>query len=564
MAIYDVVIQGGTVVDGSGSRPFRADVGIKDGRIVRVGKISDTAGAQVVDAEGHVVTPGFIDGHTHMDAQVMWDPLGTCSCWHGVTTVVMGNCGFTLAPVEPGREDLVVRNLERAEDIAPEAMAAGIDWRWETFPQMLDVLDQTPMAINYVANIGHCALRTWAMGERAFEEEADEDDLSKMGAALTAALQAGAVGFTTTRSAAHATSDDRPVASRLASWSEVETLVGLMPATGRRVFEITPSTDPEPEKWDAAFRQVCELAADTKVPTTFGLFGPPARREATLRHVEEAIAAGADIFVQTHSRGITNVLSLRSRTAFDRLPLWRELRRQPIETQLAAMRDPSTRAQLVAAANEASFGPSIGTEPRKPVYEAMTVLNHAVPPNETVATMAQARGMDPADLVIQLMLDTDGRQFFMQPITPWDTEETLLAAMKNPRGVMTFSDSGAHVSQIMDSSIHTYLLAYWVRARGAFTIEEAVRMMTAVPARAWGLADRGLLREGMVADVNVFDPATVGPRLPTVASDLPGGAIRLRQQADGFLATLVSGRIAFSNGEHTGALAGRLLRSGVA
>jgi len=279
--------------------------------------------------------------------------------------------------------------------------------------------------------------------------------------------------------------------------------------------------------------------------------------------VEAAVKAGADIFPQTHSRGLTNVLSLRSRTGFDRLPVWQVLRSKPIEEQLEAMRDPLVRAQLVAAArDDSAFGPTIGTEPRKPVYDTMTVLHDAVPPNPTVSELAAQQGVDPIELIIQLMIDSDGRQFFSQPILSWETDQALLECMRHPLGVMTFSDAGAHVSQIMDSSIHTHLLAYWVRQREAFTISEAIRMITAAPARAWGLHDRGLLREGMVADINVFDPATVGPRLPTVEADLPGGAIRLRQQADGFLATLVRGQVTFQDGEHTGALAGQLVRAG--
>src|SRR6478752_1520707 len=228
---YDLVIRNGTVVDGSGLGSFRADVGIVGDRIAFVGRILDRANREI-DAEGHVITPGFIDGHTHMDAQILWDPLGTCSCWHGVTSVVMGNCGFTLAPARHDQRHLVVRNLERAEDIAAEAMAAGIDWTWETFPEYLDTLDRAPKGINYAAQIGHSALRTWAMGERGFEQAASEDDLAIMERELRDALRAGAIGFSTSRTPNHQTSDDRPVASRLAEWSEIQRLVGVMSDAG--------------------------------------------------------------------------------------------------------------------------------------------------------------------------------------------------------------------------------------------------------------------------------------------------------------------------------------------
>ena len=224
---YDLVIRNGTVVDGTGRARFRADVGVKGDTITAIGRIRDKA-AHEVDAEGHYVTPGFIDGHTHMDAQVCWDPLGTCSSWQGVTSVVMGNCGFGVAPCRESEMDLAIRSLERAEDISRDAMLAGINWDWETFPQYLDALDRLPKGINYAAYVGHCALRSYVMGERSFSDAATDDDLAAMRRELRAALEAGAIGFSTTRSSSHATSDDRPVSSRVAKWSEVQALVDVM------------------------------------------------------------------------------------------------------------------------------------------------------------------------------------------------------------------------------------------------------------------------------------------------------------------------------------------------
>jgi N-acyl-D-amino-acid deacylase len=558
---YEVVIRNGTVVDGSGSAPYRADVAIRDGRIAEIGHITDQAD-EVIDAEGHVVTPGFIDGHTHMDAQVMWDPLGTCSCWHGVTTVVMGNCGFTLAPARAEERALVVRNLERAEDISPAALAAGVDWQWETFPEFLDALDRLPMGINYSAQIGHSALRTWAMGERAFEEEASDTDVDAMISELSDGLRAGAIGFTTTRSAAHETSDNRPVASRLASWAEVRRLVGSMTAHGRRIFEITPATKfASPEGWDEEYDRICDLALESRIPVTYGLFGTRAQRERTLAKMGDVVAAGGEMFAQTHSRGITSVLSLQSRLPFDVLPEWQEMRSRPLADQLAALRDPSTRARLLDAANNGHYGDPIGAEPRKPAYDQMTVLQHPIPPNPTIGQLASQRNMDPAEVMIDLIVESNGDRFFVQPLGLVD-DVLLVDSMKHPLTVMTFSDSGAHVSQIMDSSIQTHLLAYWVRERQKFTLQEAVRMVTSTPATLWGFGGRGLLSKGSIADINIFDPDTVGPELPTVAHDLPGGAMRLKQKATGFLATLVGGKTLFRDGEHTGALPGRLLRAG--
>jgi len=234
---YDLVIKNGSVIDGSGLPRYRADVGVRDGRIVHIGRISAPA-ERIIDAEGHVVTPGFVDGHTHMDAQVFWDSLGSCSCYHGVTTVVMGNCGFTLAPCRESEVDYVFRNLERAEDIAREAMLAGIDWRWETFPEFLDVVESLPKAINYSGYVGHSALRTYVMGECAFEEEASEDDLAAMVRLVKESVQAGAMGFSTSRSPSHLTSDNRPVASRVAPFSEVQAIVRGMAELDAGIFQL--------------------------------------------------------------------------------------------------------------------------------------------------------------------------------------------------------------------------------------------------------------------------------------------------------------------------------------
>jgi N-acyl-D-aspartate/D-glutamate deacylase len=557
---YDLVIRNGTVVDGSGRPSVRGDVGVKDGRVAQIGTIRD-GGTEEIDAEGHVVAPGFIDGHTHMDAQVFWDPYGTCSCWHGITTVVMGHCGFTLAPARDDERALVVRNLERAEDISPVAMAQGIDWTWRTFAEYLDAVDRQPKALNYAANIGHSALRTWAMGERAFEQTATDDDLEVMERELRSAMQAGAIGFTTSRSDQHETSDNRPVASRLASWEEVRRLVRAMGETGPGIFQI--ASEPAGGSRDADVRnewygRLRDLAVESGA--TFSLsVGPTPMGQYGLEWIDATVAAGGRMFGLSHSRGISVVLSFQTRLPFDVLPEWKEVRSLPLDEQKHALRIPSVRDRLVKAANEGDYGRPIGAEARRPHYDRIQVLDRPVPPNVTVAELARQRGIDPVELMIDLALETDFDQLFFQPLFAYDLDD-VLTVMKHPRAVMTFSDSGAHVSQIADCSIQTHLLAYWVRDRQAIMLEEAVRMLTSAPAAAWGFADRGLLREGFVADINVFDPDRVGPNLPTVVADLPGGVKRLKQTATGFLATVVGGEVVLVDGKHTGALPGRLLR----
>jgi N-acyl-D-aspartate/D-glutamate deacylase len=563
---YDLVIRGGTVVDGSGLPGYRADVGIRGDRIARIGVIHGR-GREEVDARHRVVAPGFIDGHTHMDAQVAWDPLGTCSCWHGVTSVVMGNCGFTLAPCRPDERHLVVRNLERAEDIPAEAMQAGIDWTWETYSQYLDAVARWPKGINYAGYVGHSALRTYAMGERAFSEPATAEDLAAMKRELADALAAGAMGFTTSRTRNHETADRRPVASRVAEWSEVRELVRVMGDLGAGIFEIAgEDTGRDPDRRRDYLERLRDLAVETGVPVTWGTFSsrfaPGAWREY-FALLDETARAGGRMFAQVHSRALSVVLSFETRLPFDRLPEWRELRQRPIDEQRALLRDPGVRRRLVKAAAEAEYGRVIGADARKPDYEWIMLMEDPCGPHRSIADIARARGLDPVEALIEVALERDLKTFFLQPLFNENLDD-VLEMMKHPRSVVTFSDSGAHVSQIMDSSLQTQVLAYWVRRRRALTLEEGVRMLSFEPASAWGLHQRGLLREGLCADVIVFDPDRVTPDMPEVVSDLPAGARRLRQKATGFHASIVNGQLVLLDGEHTGVYPGCLLRGPLA
>jgi N-acyl-D-amino-acid deacylase len=563
---YDLVIRGGTVVDGSGLGSYRADVGVVGDRIAFVGPIKER-GAREIDAAGNVVTPGFIDGHTHMDAQVFWDASGSSSCWHGVTTAVMGNCGFTLAPVRSAERALVVRNLERAEDIDPVALAEGIDWTFETFPQYLDAVEGLAKGINFAANVGHSALRTWAMGERAFEQEANDDDLALMAAQLGDAIRAGAIGFTTSRSRHHETSDNRPVASRIASWDEVVRLVGVMGELGAGIFEGADGdmSSPDPEVRALALARMIDLAATSRVPMTFGFV---ATREAgfLLDFLDDAAAAGGRVIAQTHCRGISVLLSFKTRLPFDLLPAWQEFRRLPEVEQLRTLRDSERRRPLVDAAINADYATyrGVGAQARPPDFQGIRVYRNGLPPNPSVADVARERNVHPAEAMIDLAVESDFEQLFIQPSLYPQDEAVLLRALRHPRAVMTFSDSGAHLSQIADSSIHTHLLGYWVREREAFTLEEAIRMITLAPALAWGFSDRGLVRAGMAADLNVFDPARVGPAVPTLVDDLPGGGRRLLQRSVGFAATIVNGAVTIADGAVTGETPGLLLRRRIA
>jgi N-acyl-D-aspartate/D-glutamate deacylase len=565
---YDLIIKNGTIIDGSGLPRFRADLGIVHGKIATIGKIR-AAAKETIDAEGHMVAPGFIDGHTHMDAQVNWDPLGTCSVWHGITSVVMGNCGFSLAPCAEADNDMVMRNLERAEDISPAAMSAGIKWTWETFPEYLDTIENLPKGINYSAYLGHSALRTYVMGERAFHEQATPQDIERMKREVRDAIRAGAMGFTTSRSISHRTPQGDPVASRLANWDEVRQLVGVMGEMNAGIFEIaseSPLNTPE-ELSDYQMR-LKDLAVDTGVPITYGQFS---RRDTDdtwrsyLALADDTAQAGGRMFIQTHSRALNLVLSFETYMPYDKLPVWSEMRQLPLAEQAAALRDAAMRRKLVEAANQQADdgGKGIGPEARAANYDHLYVMDSGMPPYRTVAELAREMRKDPTEVVMDLALEKEMKQFFLQPIAN-ENQDHALELIKHPRTVVTFSDSGAHVSQIMDSSLQTHLLGYWVREKHALSLEEAVRQLTFVPASFWGINHRGLLREGYAADVVVFDPDRIAPMLPELVYDLPAGARRLKQKSAGIAATVVNGDVLMRHNEHTGALPGQLLRGPLA
>ncbi|HRD99803.1 MAG TPA: amidohydrolase family protein, partial [Ilumatobacteraceae bacterium] len=383
---FDLIIRGGEVVDGSGLPRYRADVGVTDGRITAIGRIRERA-AREIDAEGHVVTPGFIDGHTHMDAQVMWDPLGTCSSLHGVTTAVMGNCGFTLAPCRDGADgrELVVANIERAEDISAEAMAAGIDWTWSNFDGYLDAVGSRQFAINYAANIGHSALRTWAMGAAAFERAATDDELAAMETELRRALDAGAAGFTTSRSASHQTPDDRPVASRAAPWPEVQRLVGVLTDYPGRPFELALEPlahDPDPSVRRESLGRLRDLAIDTAVPVMFGVLPTTSQRyDELLALIDETTASGGRMYGQAAPRGVSMFISFETRTPFDRLPTWQVVRALPRDAQVAELRKPDVRERLVAEAHGGTYGAGVGAELKPPNYDNTLVFDRVTPPH---------------------------------------------------------------------------------------------------------------------------------------------------------------------------------------
>ncbi len=565
MTEYDLVIRGGVVVDGTGMPRRRADVAVTGRRIVAVGTVGGR-GAREIDAEGHVVTPGFVDGHTHLDAQMFWDPLGSSSCWHGVTSVVMGTCGFSLAPSQRGRPQLVIDNLEKAEDIPAAALAAGVRFEWETFREYLDVLDRLPKGINTAVYVGHSALRTYVMGERAFIERAGADDLAAMARELEDGLAAGAIGFTTSRSEHHSTPSGAPVASRVAGWDEIEVLVGSMADAGGGVFELSNEsvmTSPDRAGRAESMHRLRALAVSTGIPTTFGIttYGDPHRWQELLALLDDAARDGGQLWGQSSCQPSGAVYHYATWLPFDELPAWADVRSRPLDEQAALLRDPDVRHALVEAVGDRDF--MLGKESVKTsFFERLVVMGHGGKLSRSVASVAAERGAHPVEAMIDLGLETGFDVLFFQP-TSNDDPDDVKRILDHPRTVMTFSDAGAHVSQIINASLPTHLLSVWVRERQAFTLEHAVRMLTLVPSTLWGFADRGLVREGFVADLNVIDPDTVGECLPRVERDLPAAAARLTQRATGYRATVVGGEVVLDRGEHTGALPGTLLRRAV-
>jgi N-acyl-D-amino-acid deacylase len=569
----DLLIKNGTVVDGTGQPRYQADIGISAGRITEIGRINATA-TRSIDAHGLIVAPGFIDGHTHMDAQVAWDPLGTCSCWHGVTSVYMGNCGFALAPCKPEQREWFARCLEAVEDIPTAAMLEGIDWNWESFPEYLANVERLPKGINYGAYIGHSALRMYVMGERALTELATEDDLKRMRAAVQAALRAGAVGFSTSRASTHVTPDGTPVASRIGDWNEIATLVGAMGELGAGILQVGPDVS-SGEAHRACLAEIAAISRASGRPAMFGILSTrqgiePSPWEAQVGYLDEAAKAGSRLYGQATTRSINAIFSFQSYLPFDGLPSWRELRARPIDEQQRALRDPELRRQLVA--DESAMKPrdkvfqgggAATTDPRKPDYSNLFAMQGVDWNDPTVEDLARASGKHPVEVMIDLALDNNMQQLFVQPLVN-ETPEHVLGMLKHPRTLATFSDSGAHVCQEMGSSLQTHLLSYWVRGQQAFTLEEGVRMLTHDNAQAWEMHDRGVLRAGYAADVVLFDADTIKPCMPTVAKDLPAGSRRLVQKAEGIAATIVNGEVTLENGKPTGKHAGQMLKGPLA
>jgi N-acyl-D-aspartate/D-glutamate deacylase len=559
---YDLVIRGGTVVDGSGRPGFTADVAIDGERIVAVGDVTRAA-RRTIDADGAVVTPGFVDIHTHLDAQLAWDPDATSSCWHGVTSVVLGNCGVTFAPVRRGDEAWLAELMESVEDIPAASILEGLSWDWETYGDYLAAIDRMPKGVNVGGMIGHCALRHYAMGERGLgEEPATVDDIALMTDLVDEAIGAGALGFSTSRTLLHRVPDGRMVPGTWADERELHAIADVLGKHGRGVYEVAPRFERPGDNYEgtrAEIHWMAEINRRTKRPVTFGLaqsnLGPELFR-VILRLVDEEAAAGGELRPQTTARGIGLLFGMQHRTFFDQTPAWSALQPLALAARLAALDDPPRRAELVQAATD-----NLPRLDWRGVYVLTAdAVDYSADPDTSLAAYAERAGESIPEAFVRISRETGGRALFNYPFLNqrMDAVEEML---DNPRVAIGLGDSGAHVGLIMDASLPTWYLLHWVRDLGKYPIEDAIRRLTSDNAALFGIRDRGVVQPGAFADLNVIDVDGLALEVPELVHDFPTGAARYVQRSRGYAATLVNGVVFVEGGSPTGARVGHTLRS---
>ena len=562
--MLDLLVRGGTIVDGSGGPRFTGDVGIRAGRIVSLGRAPEPA-RRTLDADGLLVTPGWVDVHTHYDGQVTWDSLLSPSCWHGVTSIVMGNCGVGFAPVRPGSHDYLIRLMEGVEDIPGTALAEGIRWEWESFPEYLDALERRSYALDVAAQVPHAALRFYVMGERGTDhgERPSPEEIDTMGCLVREAIAAGALGFTTSRTRNHRASDGRFTPSLTASEDELVGIARRMGEAGQGVFEIVSDFAGHEAEW-AMFRRMVEVSGR---PMSISLLQSDAEPEAWRRWLgilAEANAAGLAMKAQVAARAVGVLLGLDATLhPFCSHPSWPALAALPRAERLARLRDPALRKQLLAEKPAAAMA-GIAFD-----FERLFALGD--PPDyeptaeQSVAAEAARRGVPPAELAYDLLLADEGRQLLYRPVMNYSHGDLEAARemLLDRNTVPGLGDAGAHVGLICDGSFPTFLLSHWGkdRSRGEkLPVEWLVKSQTWDTACLVGLRDRGRMAPGMRADLNLIEWDALGVRRPEIVFDLPAGGRRLVQRATGYRATVVSGEVTFENGESTGALPGRLVR----
>ncbi|MFV1365975.1 amidohydrolase family protein [Mycolicibacterium elephantis] len=564
---YDLVIRGGTIVDGLGGEPYVGDVALSNGVIAAVGTV-DGAGTREIDATGLLVTPGFVDLHTHYDGQAVWSDRLTPSSAHGVTTAVMGNCGVGFAPCRAEDHDVLVDVMAGVEDIPGVVMVDGLPWNWETFPEFLDALEARHRDIDVAALLPHSPLRVYVMGSRGVDREpATPEDLAMMRKLAAEAVQVGALGFASSRFTLHKTQSGRPIPSYDADRAEIEAIARGVEDAGGGLIQFVP--DLVAGDYEPVLQTVFDVAEDVGLPVTFtlaiGNAGDPFFVDA-LTMVEKANAAGGDITAQIFPRPIGLVLGLElSGNPFVTYPSYQEIAGLPLAEKVAEMRKPEVRERILADTPASDGHPLMfAAQAFEWMFPMGDPPNYEPPRSESIASRARARGVSPLEEAYDRLLDDDGHAMLLVTLANFrdGSLDTVAELIRREDVVLGLGDGGAHYGMICDASFPTYMLTHWARDRasGRLTVAEAVRELTSVPARVAGLADRGRIAVGYKADLNVIDHAAVRLHRPVVTYDLPAGGRRLDQSADGYVATIVSGEVIAENGVPTAARPGRLIR----
>ena len=564
---FDLVIRGGTVADGSGKDLFEADVAVQSGRIVQIGRVSQS-GREEIDAKGHLVTPGFVDVHTHYDGQAIWSKELAPSSAHGVTSVVMGNCGVGFAPCRAADRDLLISVMEGVEDIPEVVMAKGLSWEWETFPQYLSALERRPHDIDLATQIPHSALRVFVMGQRgANREPATQDDLAAMKTLVSEALDVGALGFATSRLFIHRTGQGAHIPSYEAAETELESIAEVLGQKNKGVLQFVLGVPGRSFLDDV--RLVTRLARQTGRPASFSFAQDnqnPDGWRRSLAIVEEANAAGGRVRAQIFPRPVGLVLGHSlSVNPFSLCPSYRALAKLPLAERVEKLRDPQLRARLLKEPPGETTTP-LATLGR--IFAQMFPLsdppNYEPDPSNSIAAQAKARGLTPEEVAYDYLLEDGGRAMLYVALTNFakGNLDAVLAMMQTGQTILGLGDGGAHYGMICDAGYPSFLLSHWTRDRKGerISVPEAVRQLSREPARAVGLNDRGTLAVGMKADLNVIDYDKVGALKLTVVEDLPANGKRLMQGANGYIASIVSGEIIRRHDKATGKLPGRLIR----
>tara|TARA_A100001011_G_C14258043_1_gene820991 strand:- start:43 stop:1677 length:1635 start_codon:yes stop_codon:yes gene_type:complete len=541
---HDLIIKNGNIVDGTGSAAYAGDIAIKNGVITEIGQVSGDAN-EVIDAEGMTVSPGFVDIHTHLDAQIGWDPEMTPICWHGVTTALIGNCGLTFAPCKPDDVEMLAGMMETVEDIPKQAILSGLSWNWEHYGQYLDMLEELKPSLNVAGLVGHSAVRYYVMGDRSFEEQATASEKQEMAEIVDKAMKDGAVGFSTNRYEPHKAPDGRAIPGTYAECSE---LVEIAKVVGPRdgLMQLVGA--------DAEVMKSIAETEGSRVLFSFGCSGEEGSGAKAAIHLDEMNLDGRNITATTHTRGSGYMFGLQSGIPMQG-PTWDQLREKGFEARLEAINNESFCKALVTEAREPKSCPI-------PLQKVFFLGLNEMPDHDSAQNLielSKAASEHWSETFLRLSRDSKGRGLFN-----WRMFGTNLKEQADLFGsenlIPGLGDVGAHVSQIMDGGWASFILSYYVREKGVFTLPQAIKRMTADPAAVIGLKDRGVLKEGMKADINVFNPIEVTELQPLLVNDFPGEAPRYIQKSRGFKATLVNGKVNVLNGEPTGARAGQILR----